>query len=137
MEQPLEVRIDKWLWAARLFKTRSMAIAACNAGHVKVGDQRAKPARPIRQGDIISVRFEEITRTVKVVGLLDRRVGAAVLKDYLEDLTPASEYQKQKEQHLAAVFHRPKGAGRPTKRDRRVLEQMGFGRFEPGDETEK
>ncbi len=114
-----------------------MAIAACQAGHVKVGDQRAKPARPVHVGDILSVQFEEMTRTVRVVGLLDRRVGAAVLKDYLEDLTPASEYQKQKEQHLAAVFQRPKGAGRPTKRDRRVMELMGFGHPEPGDETEK
>ena len=137
MDQPANVRIDKWLWAARLFKTRSMAIAACQAGHVKIEDQRVKPARTLRVGEVLSVQVGEITRTVKVVGLLERRVGAAVLKDYLEDLTPASEYQKQKEQRQAAVLQRPRGAGRPTKRDRRVLEQMGFGRFAPGESAER
>ena len=119
-----EVRVDKWLWAVRVFKTRSLAIAACQAGHVKVGEQRVKPARSVRVGDVLAVQVGEVTRTLKVVGLLERRVGAGLVKQYAEDLTPPSEYAKAREKRLEPLFHRPKGAGRPTKRERRLLDLM-------------
>jgi ribosome-associated heat shock protein Hsp15 len=119
-----EVRVDKWLWSVRVFKTRSLAIAACQAGHVKLGEQRVKPARSVRLGDVFTVQLGELTRTLKVVGLLGRRVGAALVKHYAEDLTPPSEYEKLKQKRLEPLFHRPKGAGRPTKRDRRLLDLM-------------
>jgi ribosome-associated heat shock protein Hsp15 len=129
-----EVRVDKWLWAVRVFKTRSLAIKACHAGHVKLGEQRLKPARPVRVGDVYAVQIGDLTRTLKVVGLLDRRVGAALAKHYAEDLTPPSEYEKLKAKRLGPLFHRPKGAGRPTKRERRLLDLMR-GAAESGTEA--
>ncbi|HNQ91098.1 MAG TPA: RNA-binding S4 domain-containing protein [Verrucomicrobiota bacterium] len=118
------VRLDKWLWAVRIYRTRSLAIAACQAGHVKVDGQRVKPARPVRAGEVVTAAVGEMTRTVKVLGLLDRRVGAAVVPEYLEDLTPPSEYQRRAEPRVQPLFNRPRGWGRPTKRDRRLLEQV-------------
>ncbi len=120
------IRLDKWLWAVRVFKTRSLATAACQAGHVKIGGQRVKPARVPHPGETIIVQVGEITRTLKVVGLLGQRVGAASVPRYAEDLTPPEEYAKRREPRVEPLFHRPKGAGRPTKRERRLLEQLGF-----------
>jgi len=119
-----EVRVDKWLWAVRVFKTRSLAIEACQAGHVKLGEQSVKPARSVRVGDVFTVQLGELTRTLKVLGLLERRVGAALAKLYAEDLTTAAEYSKAREKRLEPLFRRSKGAGRPTKRDRRLLDLM-------------
>lgn len=120
-----EVRLDKWLWATRVFKTRSLAIAACAAGHVKIAGQRVKPAKSVRIGEVLEVQVGEITRTVQVAGLLDRRVGAKAVPQFLEDLTPPEEYAKPRDPRVEPLFHRPKGAGRPTKKDRRLLEQIG------------
>lgn len=97
MESSPAVRIDKWLWAVRLFKTRSQATAACAAGKVRIGDQPVKPSRTPRVGEVITAKVAGITRTVKVVELLEKRVGAKLVADYLEDLTPASEYEKRPE----------------------------------------
>jgi ribosome-associated heat shock protein Hsp15 len=119
-----DVRVDKWLWAVRVFKTRSLAIEACQAGHVKLGEQRVKPARSVRVGDVFTIQLGELTRTLKVIGPLERRVGAGLVKHYAEDLTPPSEYAKAKDKRLEPLFHRPKGAGRPTKRERRLLDLM-------------
>ncbi len=122
---PSDVRIDKWLWAVRIFKTRSLAIAACHAGRVKIGDQRVKPSRSVHVGEIVTAQVGEIKRTVKVLGQIERRVGAAAVPQFMEDLTPPEEYAKPREQHLEPLFHRPKGTGRPTKRDRRMIEKLG------------
>ncbi len=116
--------MDKWLWAVRLYKTRSLAATACQAGHVKVGGTRVKPSRSIRVGEIVEARVGDIDRRVRVLRLLDRRVGAKVVAEYIEDLTPPEEYKKRQQPRLEPVFHRPKGAGRPTKKDRRLLDAM-------------
>ena len=97
MESSTSVRIDKWLWAVRLFKTRSQATAACAAGKVRIGDQPVKPSRSTRIGEVITAKVGDVTRTVKVVELLEQRVGAKLVPDYLEDLTPPSEYEKRPE----------------------------------------
>ena len=120
------VRLDKWLWAVRVFKTRSRAIAACLAGHVKLEGLSLKPAHRVRVGEVLTVQIGELTRTLRVTGLLEQRVGPRLLPHYLEDLTPASEYDRARAQHREAPILRPKGAGRPTKKDRRLLELMGF-----------
>jgi ribosome-associated heat shock protein Hsp15 len=133
-EPPSAVRLDKWLWAARVYKTRSQAATACDAGHVKLGDQRVKPSRSVHPGEVITARVGEITRTLKVVALLAKRVGPKLVAQYVEDLTPAEEYAKPRMPVLEPLFHRPKGLGRPTKRDRRLLEQMGGG--EPPESSE-
>jgi ribosome-associated heat shock protein Hsp15 len=121
MEATSAVRADRWLWAVRLYKTRSLAIAACNAGHVQINGQPCKPARSIRSGDVIQALAGEINRTVKVLAVLENRIGAKLVPRYLEDLTPPSEYEKQKEKTVAPIGQRPRGAGRPTKKDRRLL----------------
>jgi ribosome-associated heat shock protein Hsp15 len=104
MEPTSAIRVDKWLWSAR-----------------QVNGHLAKPARAVRPGDVIIAFVGGITRTVKVRALLERRVGAKRVPDYLEDLTPASEYAKLRERVEAPVGSRPKGTGRPTKKDRRIL----------------
>jgi ribosome-associated heat shock protein Hsp15 len=120
-----EIRIDKWLWAARVFRTRSQAIEACRAGHVKIDAQSVKPSRSVRIGELISVTSGPMTRTVRVMALLDRRVGPKRVVDYLEDLTPPSEYAKLRAQRSAESAPAwPPGLGRPTKKQRRVLEQF-------------
>jgi len=93
----VEVRLDKWLWAVRLYKTRSLAAQACHLGRVQIAGQRLKPARLVRVGDLLTAVIGDVTRTVRVVGLLDQRVGAKLVPNYLEDLTPASEYEKRRE----------------------------------------
>lgn len=122
MNEPTRVRIDKWLWAVRLYKTRTAAAEACKGGKVKLGGDALKPAREVQPGDILTVQTEGICRTVKVVGVLEKRVGAPLVPTFLEDLTPPEEKAKPLERRQAAVFLRPKGLGRPTKRDRRQME---------------
>src|SRR5258706_10664799 len=122
MDQTPAVRVDRWLWSVRLFKTRSLASAACGAGKVQVNGQACKPARLIRPGDILSVFAMEITRTVRMVAAIEHRVGAKLVSRYLEDLTSPAEYEKWKEKRAQTPSGmRPKGSGRPTKRDRRML----------------
>jgi ribosome-associated heat shock protein Hsp15 len=118
------VRIDKWLWAVRVFKTRTAAAQACRHGRVVISGSPVKPSRDVRIDETIAVRLGEITRTLKVLAPLEHRVGAALAPDYVKDLTPASEYQKAREPFLQPLFSRPKGAGRPTKKDRRQIEKL-------------
>ena len=125
MEAAGEVRIDKWLWAVRLFKTRTIATAACKGGHVKLRGENVKPSHIVRVEQIFSVRAGDVNRTVKVVGLLEKRVGAKLVDKYLEDLTPAAEYLRAAEdKRLPQAPQRRKGMGRPTKKDRRDLENL-------------
>ena len=116
-----DVRLDKWLWAVRLYKTRPLASAACKAGHVQVAGHNVKPSHRVKVHEIFVARIGEITRTVKVIGLLEQRVGAKLVGQFLEDQTPASEYNKPRAPHFAPLFVRPKGRGRPTKKDRRAI----------------
>lgn len=124
MQSPESVRIDKWLWAVRLFKSRSLATNACNAGHVKIGGQSVKPSRDVHIGEVIGALAGRVQRTVKVLALLEQRVGANVLSQYLEDLTPPEEYARARADHEAAMIVFPKGWGRPTKKQRRQLEEL-------------
>ncbi len=118
------MRADKWLWAVRLFKTRTLAAEACKAGHVKLAGANLKPARELRVGEVLAVQQGDITRTVKVAGLAERRVGAPEARLLMEDLTPPEVYARQQEQ--ARLPRPPQTAGRPTKKFRRMLEKMGF-----------
>jgi ribosome-associated heat shock protein Hsp15 len=123
---PPTVRLDKWLWAVRVFKTRSIATHACSAGHVKILGHNVKPSHIVRPGEIVSARVGDLTRTLKVLAPLQQRVAAKVVPQYAEDLTPAIESQKAHEPKFTPLFTRPKGAGRPTKKDRRSLDQLGW-----------
>lgn len=115
-------RLDKWLWAVRLFRTRSLATAACRAGEVTIDDRPVKPSRDVRRGETILVRQGVMRRTVVVLDVPPSRVGAALVPDFLEDRTPPEEKQKVKDQAVQHLLARERGAGRPTKRDRRALE---------------
>ena len=117
MNSPGEVRIDKWLWCVRLFKSRSLATSACTAGKVRIGGEPTKPSRAVRIGDVINLPTGDLNRTVKVLGLLEQRVGARLVPNYMEDLTPASEYLKPR-------APTPAGISRPTKKQRRQLEDF-------------
>jgi len=125
MNPPASVRIDKWLWAVRIYKTRSLATTACREGDVKIGGQAVKPSRDVKINDLILAKNGSITRTVKVIGLLGQRVGAQAAKEFMADLTPAAEYEKPKEPMLQPLFQRPKGMGRPTKKERRQMGKLG------------
>ena len=116
------VRLDKWLWAVRLFKARSMATEACRQGKVLIGRCIAKPSRAVKPGDVVDVQFSDIKRTVRVTGIIEKRVGPKLVANFAEDLTPAQEYLRQLENRRASAPNRPPGAGRPTKKERRDLE---------------
>jgi len=114
------VRIDAWLWAVRQFKTRSAATAACRAGHVRVNGERAKAAQQVRPGDEVRVRVEGFDRMLIVRQTLVKRVSAAVAATALDDRTPPPPPRET----VALVAARDRGAGRPTKRERRDLERL-------------
>jgi ribosome-associated heat shock protein Hsp15 len=120
MDAPASLRIDKWLWAARFFKTRSLAAAACAGGKVDVNDEAAKPARPVRQGDVVRVTVPGGKRIARVVAISERRGGAPQARALYEDLTPPSPPRARQ----ARPPFRPPGAGRPTKRERRDIERL-------------
>lgn len=120
----MDVRIDKYLWAIRAFKTRSEATDACNGGKVKLNDAPVKPSRSVRPSDVISVRKGAVQFTYRVIGLLDKRVGAPLVPQYAENLTPQSELDKMRAPVETFFLKRDRGTGRPTKKDRRVMEAL-------------
>ena len=122
------VRLDKWLWSTRVFKTRSDATEACRGSAIRLNGIIAKPSAKIRIGDTVIARTQVLTRTLYVVGLTEKRVGADRLPDYFKDQTPESEYQLAREKRENAKLYKNKGGGRPTKKDRRAIEQL-----EPGN----
>lgn len=117
-------RIDKWLWATRVFKTRSIAADACKKGRVMKGNRTLKPSAMVEVGDIIQVRKPPITFSFEVIGLVNNRVGAALVEQYLKNVTPASEYELLELQKISGYQGRARGTGRPTKKERRDLEQF-------------
>ena len=111
-------RIDRWLWAVRLFKTRSAASEACRAGHVRINDAKVKPAAPVRVGDVVAARVGDRDRIAEVVRVIDSRVGAPIAAECLIDRSPPPPPRE-----LAAPFGvRDRGAGRPSKRERRQID---------------
>lgn len=122
MEEGL--RIDKWLWAVRLFKTRNLASEACRAGKVKMNDQTVKPSREVKSGDVITISFPPMVKTVKVITLSGNRVSAKLVAGLMEDLTPAEEYAKLEKSREHGFEFRQHGTGRPTKRQRREIEYL-------------
>ena len=116
------MRIDKYLWAIRIFKTRSLSSAACREGKVSVDEVKIKPARAVKENEIVVVRKGAVHFSYKVVAMPKSRVGAPLVKDYMVDVTPKEELDKLEMIKLAHV-DRPKGVGRPTKRDRRGWEK--------------
>lgn len=122
MEQ--QARIDKWLWAARIFKTRSLAAEACKKGHVTLGGVQLKPSRTIKAGDVVSVRKPPITYSFKVLQPIEKRVGAKLLPDILENVTAPEQLELLEMNRISGFVGRARGTGRPTKKDRRALDEF-------------
>lgn len=116
-------RVDRWLWAVRVYKTRTLATEACRAGHVRVNGNNAKPASLVRAGDLVAVRASGWERLLEVVAPIDRRVAAPVAAEAVVDRSPP----RPPEDRVPAAFAREPGAGRPTKRDRRALDHLRGG----------
>lgn len=126
-QQEESVRVDVWTWAVRVFKTRTLAGAACKREHVLVNGQRCRPARQVRIGDVIEVKRGILTRTLEVKALLTKRVGAKRVEEFLIDRTPPEIYEAAAEafrQARESTPQREAGSGRPTKRERRDLDQL-------------
>ncbi len=119
-----EVRIDKWLWAVRIFKTRTAASEACKKGRVMIGNVVVKPSRNIRAGEIIEVRKSPVTFSFKVLALADKRMGAAKVPEFMENVTPPDQYELLELNRISGFVDRQRGTGRPTKKERRDLEQF-------------
>lgn len=139
----MEARIDKWLWAARIFKTRSMAAAACKKGQVSIKGSQIKPSRMIKEGDVIEVRKSPVTFSFRVKQAIEKRVGAKLVLDVLENVTPPEQYEILEMSKISGFVDRARGTGRPTKKDRRSLEEFTtpefFGDFEDlwGDDEDQ
>ncbi len=119
-----EARVDKWLWAARIFKTRSMAAAACKKGQVSMNGAQLKPSRTVKVGDIISVRKPPVTYSFKIKQAIEKRVGAKLIPDILENVTAPEQYELLEMNRISGFVNRAKGTGRPTKKERRDLEEF-------------
>ena len=119
-----EARIDKWLWAARIFKTRSIAAAACKKGQVSMGGAQLKASRMIKAGDVVSVRKPPVTYSFRVLQPIERRVGAKLIPEILENVTTPDQYELLEMSKISGFVGRAKGTGRPTKKERRSLDDF-------------
>lgn len=119
-----EVRIDKWMWATRIFKTRTIATEACKKNRIAINGVNVKASRMIKVGDVIQVRKPPITYSFKVLGLTERRMGAKLVPEYLENVTTPDQYELLEMNRISGFVDRSKGMGRPTKKDRRDMQEF-------------
>lgn len=120
----MEARLDKWLWAARIYKTRTLASDACKNGRVAINGAQAKPSRTVKAGDKVDVKKSPITYTFRVKQPIEKRVGAKLLPDVLENITSAEQYELLEMSRISGFVDRARGTGRPTKKDRRALDEF-------------
>ena len=120
--QKTEIRIDKWLWAVRLFKTRNIAAEACKKGKISVNNVTVKPSRNIKTGEIIQVRHNPVIFSFRVLALSENRMNAKLVSDFMENVTTPDQLELWELSKLNASLNRTRGTGRPTKKDRRDLE---------------
>lgn len=118
------IRIDKWLWCVRIFKTRSIATDECKKGRIIIDGFEVKPSREIKIGEIIDVKKSPVTYRYKVLGLPSNRLGAKLVPEYLADITPAENLKILEVQKYMTWIERDKGTGRPTKKDRREMDRF-------------
>ena len=135
-----EARIDKWLWAARIFKTRSIAADACKNGRVTLNGMNMKPSRTIKEGEVVSVKKPPVTYSFKVLKAIEQRVGAKLLPEIYENVTDPKQYELLQMSRISGFIDRAHGTGRPTKKERRALDafvdpvMLGFDDEDEGDE---
>ena len=135
-----EARIDKWLWAARIFKPRSIAADACKNGRVTLNGMNMKPSRTIKEGEVVSVKKPPVTYSFKVLKAIEQRVGAKLLPEIYENVTDPKQYELLQMSRISGFIDRAHGTGRPTKKERRALDafvdpvMFGFDDEDEGDE---
>ncbi len=120
----MEARIDKWLWAVRIFKTRTLAADACKNNRISINGTTVKPSRMVKEGDEVSVRKPPVTYTFRVKQAIEKRVGAKMLPDIIENITPPEQYELLEINRISGFVNRAKGMGRPTKKDRRAIDDF-------------
>ena len=126
-------RVDKWLWASRIFKTRSIAADACKNGRVTIGGVNVKPSRPLKAGEVVSVKKPPVTYSFRVLKCIEQRVGAKLVPEIYENVTDPKQYELLEMSRISGFIDRQRGTGRPTKKDRRAMEAFtdpaifGFG----------
>ncbi|MDR2125993.1 MAG: RNA-binding S4 domain-containing protein [Prevotellaceae bacterium] len=119
-----DVRIDKWLWAVRIYKTRSDAASACKHGKITINNTECKPSRTIKKGEIVTVRKLPVIYTYRVIDITENRQSAKNTAQYVENITPPEETAKLDMKNITTFVHRDKGSGRPTKKERRMLDNL-------------
>jgi ribosome-associated heat shock protein Hsp15 len=135
-------RLDKWLWAARVFKTRSQAADACKNGRVTIGGAGVKPSHTVKVGDVVSVRKPPVTYSFKIITCIEQRVGAKLLPQVFENVTDPKQYELLEMSRISGFVDRARGTGRPTKKERRALDafedpvMFGFDDDDEWDEDE-
>jgi ribosome-associated heat shock protein Hsp15 len=125
-----KLRIDKYLWAIRVFKTRSLATDACKAGRIKLDNQNVKPSHEVKVGEVYQVSKGEERKVLKVTGLLEQRADAKTVINFFDDITPVEQTHAFKSMFHAPMLKRDRGAGRPTKKDRREIDDLKDDFFE-------
>lgn len=120
----MEARIDKWLWAARIYKTRSLAADACKNGRITINGAQTKASRTVKSGDKVGVKKSPVTYTFLVKQAIEKRVGAKLLPDVLENVTTPDQYELLEMSRISGFVNRARGTGRPTKKDRRALDEF-------------
>lgn len=137
----MEARLDKWLWAARIFKTRTMAADACKNGRVMQNGAKLKPSRMVKEGDVIEVRKPPITYSFRILKAIQNRVGAKFVPEVLENITSPEQYELLEMNRISGFVNRARGTGRPTKKERRDLDEFiqptFFGDFSFLDEDDE
>ena len=124
MSENKEARLDKWLWAARIYKTRTLAADACKNGRITINGSQAKPARTVKVGDQVGVKKAPVTYTFRVLQTIEKRVGAKLLPEILENITSPEQYELLEMSKISGFVNRARGTGRPTKKDRRALDEF-------------
>lgn len=124
MAETTEARVDKWLWAARIFKTRSIAADAIKNGRVTIQGMNVKPSRMVKVGEVISVRKPPVTYSFKILKTIEQRVGAKLIPEIYENVTPPDQYELLEMNRISGFIDRQRGTGRPTKKDRRALDEF-------------
>lgn len=127
MTENKTIRIDKFLWSVRIYKTRSIASDECRKGRIIIGDVQVKPSRTITKNEIITVKKPPIIYTYRVIEPIENRVSAKLVEQFIEDLTPESEKAKLNIRDSVGIIHRDKGTGRPTKKERRQIDRIKDG----------
>ncbi len=133
----MEARIDKWLWSVRIFKTRTIAAEACRKGRITINGVNAKPSKMVHEGDTVQVRKAPVTYSFKVLQAIENRIGAKLVPEMMENITPKDQYDLLEMNRIGGFVKRAAGLGRPTKKDRRDMDDFLLDTNGPQDDIEE